>query len=133
MHPCRDPKLKAGEHAAKRLTSQAAALFEGVFQGGPAVDVFGASGSNPTSNWKVSGAVQRVYDKSVKGYVFCCEGGPSAKMQLPKDDRRSLGLVQPFLVLQINVPATKPFALELSISDTSRSRRRSACSARCTN
>ena len=77
-------RSKAGEQqAVKRLASPAAALFDGVFQGGAAVEILGASGSNPTSNWKVSGAVQRVYDKSVKGYVFCCEGGPLAKMQLP--------------------------------------------------
>ena len=88
------------------------------------MEVFSAHGSNPTANWKISGAVQRVYDKSVKGYVFQCEGGPSAKMQLPKDERRLLGLVQPYLVLQLTVPSQKPFALELSISDTSKARRR---------
>ena len=48
------------------------------------MDVFGANGSNPTNNWKIVGAVQRVFDKSVKGYVFRCDGGPTAKMQLPK-------------------------------------------------
>ena len=68
----------------RTLTSPGTALFDTTFQGGPAVEVFGAGGSNPTSNWKVSGGVQRVYDKSVKGYVFRCEGGPSAKMQLPR-------------------------------------------------
>ena len=94
------------------------------FQGGPTVDVFGANGSNPTANWKVTGTVQKVYDKALKSHVFVCDGGPSAKMQLPKDDRRSLGLVQPYLALQINVPDSKPFALELSISDTARARRR---------
>ena len=106
------------------LRSPASALFETTYQGGPAVEVFSAHGSNPTANWKISGAVQRVYDKSVKGYVFQCEGGPSAKMQLPKDERRLLGLVQPYLVLQLTVPSQKPFALELSISDTSKARRR---------
>ena len=67
------------------------------------MDVFSANGSNPTNNWKVVGAVQRVYDKAVKGYVYQCSGGPTAKMQLPKDERRSLGLVQPYLVLQLMV------------------------------
>ena len=73
------------------------------FQGGATVDVFGANGSNPTQNWKVTGTVQKVYDKALKSHVFICDGGPSAKMQLPKDDRRSLGLVQPYLALQIHV------------------------------
>lgn len=88
------------------------------FQGGPSVDVFGANGSNPTANWKVSGTVQKVYDKALKSHVFVCDGGPSARMQLPKDDRRSLGLVQPYLALQIHVPESKPFALELWIFAT---------------
>ena len=98
--------------------------FDNVFQGGASVDVFGASGSNPLDKWKVSGAgVQKVYDKSVRGYVLRCDGDrPSIRM--PKDERRSLGLVQPYLVLQVNVPAAKPFALELSVSDTAKARRR---------
>lgn len=111
-------------HALRSSTSPASGLFDTTYQGGASVDVFSAGGSNPTSNWKVSGAVQRVYEKSVKGYVFQCEGGPSAKMQLPKDERRLLGLLQPYLVFQLLVPAGKPFALELSISDTTRARRR---------
>ena len=94
------------------------------FQGGASVDVFDPKGSNPTQNWKLSGPVQKVYDKAVKGYIFHCDGGPNAKMQLPKDDRRSLGLVQPYLVLQVCVSMTKPFALELSLTDTARARRR---------
>lgn len=76
------------------------------FQGGSVVDVFGANGSNPTGNWKIVGAVQRVFDKSVKGYVFRCDGGPTAKMQMPKDERKALGLVQPYIVFQINVLCT---------------------------
>ena len=48
------------------------------FQGGPSVDVFGANGSNPTANWKVSGTVQKVYDKALKSHVFVCDGGPTA-------------------------------------------------------
>ena len=95
---------------------------ESTFQGGVAVEVFGANGSNPVANWKVAGSVQKVYEKAVKGYVYRCDGGPSAKMQLPKDDRRSLGLVQPYLVLQLHVPEAKPFSLELSVTDTARSR-----------
>lgn len=59
-------------------------LFASSFQGGAAVEVFSAHGSNPTNNWKIVGAVSREFDKSVKGYVFRCEGGPTAKMQLPK-------------------------------------------------
>ena len=122
--PTPTAKLKPVDRPRAELRSPASALFDTAYQGGAAVEVFSAGGSNPTSNWKVSGAVQRIYDKSVKGYVFQCDGGPSAKMQLPKDERRLLGLVQPYLVLQLSIPAAKPFALELSVSDTTRARRR---------
>ena len=113
-----------GPRGERDSRSPASALFDTTYQGGAAVEVLSAGGSNPTSNWKVSSAVQRIYDKSVKGYVFQCDGGPLAKMQLPKDERRLLGLIQPYLVLQLSIPAAKPFALEMSISDTTRARRR---------
>ena len=125
LRPVGGSSLNAdGSSGRNTLRSPASALFDNTYQGGAAVEVFSAHGSNPTANWKISGAVQRVYDKTVKGYVFQCEGGPSAKMQLPKDERRLLGLVQPYLVLQLTVPSQKPFALELSISDTTKARRR---------
>lgn len=98
--------------------------FDNVFQGGASVDVFGASGSNPLDKWKVSGVgVQKVYDKSVRGYVLRCDGDrPSIRM--PKDERRSLGLVQPFLVLQVLLSDDRSFSFELHVSDKGKTRRR---------
>ena len=97
------PRQTVASTATVHHLESAPVRSENVFQGGQAVEVFGASGSNPTERWRISGTVTKVYDKSVKGYVFRCDGGPSMRMQLPKDERRSLGLVQPYLVLQINV------------------------------
>lgn len=99
-------------------------LFDNVYQGGPSVEVFGTSGSNPIENWKVSGAVHKVYDKQVRGYIFACAGGPSIRMQLPKDDRRSLGLVQPFIVLQLFLAEDKGFSLAIQVSDAAHGRHR---------
>jgi len=96
--------------------------FETVYQGGPSVDVFGTSGSNPIAQWKVSGGVHKVYDKSVRGYVYNCEWGPTSRMQLP-DERKSLGLLQPFLVLQIHLSEEKSFSFELQVSDVATRRR----------
>jgi hypothetical protein len=31
----------------------------------------------------------QVYDRLVKGYVYSCSGGPSSKLQLPKDESRA--------------------------------------------
>jgi hypothetical protein len=51
----------------------------------------GRQGKNPIAGWKISGTktVKKVYDKSVKSYVYCCVGGPTNKMQLPNDAQTS--------------------------------------------
>ena len=82
-------------------------MFSNEFQGGPFVDLM-PSGSNPLANWKLTGpqkSFQKVYDKDVKGYIHQgLNGGGSVKLQIPKDDKATLGLLQPFLVLQVLLP-----------------------------
>ena len=58
-------------------------------------------GANPAEKWKVQ-QVQKAFDKSLKGYAY--ELGTSSSLSLPKDERRTLALVQPYLVLQVIVP-----------------------------
>ena len=99
-------------------------LFDHIFQGGASVEVWAATGSDPTQNWAIGSGVQKAYDKPVKGYIYRCDGSPSAKMQFPKEPRTPLGLVQPYLTLQIELTVDKPFSLELCISDAARTRRR---------
>jgi hypothetical protein len=64
-----------------------------------------------------------VYDKEVKSYVYELEG-TSARMQLPQTDRQALGLSQPFLAIQLKIPAQKGFAMEVALLDATRKRRR---------
>jgi hypothetical protein len=67
----------------------------------------------------------QVYDRLVKGYVYSCSGGPSSKLQLPKDESRAgLQLLQPFLVLQLYAPAGQQLSLELRVSDSANTRRK---------
>ncbi len=59
--------------------------------------------ANALNNWKVVGpqkAVQRVYDKELKGYMYVSSGA-GVKLQVPRDEKAVLGLMQPFLVLQV--------------------------------
>ncbi|PNH10430.1 hypothetical protein TSOC_002824 [Tetrabaena socialis] len=101
------------------------ALFGNEYQGGPHVDVLGTHGQNPLGPWKVSGpqkGVQKVYDKTLKGYVFVCSGG--CRMVLPRDDRAVLGLVQPHLLLQLEISMGAHFSLEVGLTDASGTRRR---------
>ena len=86
-------------------------MFSSEYQGGSFVDLM-PSGSNPLAGWKVTGTQktgpQRVYDKDTKGYIHQCGGSGVTRMQIPKDDKATLGLLQPFLVLQVNLPQVPP-------------------------
>ena len=70
--------------------------------------------------------MRRVYDKSVKGYVYHLSGGPGHKLALPKDPAkdRGLGLTQPFVVFQVFVPEGHHASFEIQFSDERGTRRR---------
>lgn len=55
------------------------------------------------------------------GYIFEIEGH-NTKIQFPKDG--DLGLVQQFLVLQLNIGQSINWGLELIVTDTSKTKRR---------
>ncbi|XP_010011182.1 PREDICTED: uncharacterized protein C3orf67 homolog [Nestor notabilis] len=103
-------------------------MFKNQYQGGPFVEIFSAQGKNPGAKWKISGnpsAIWKEYDKEVKGFVFVLEGNSQVnKMQLPKETRQTLGLIQRFLTLQIFVPLGRDFSTELLITDLGNIKRR---------
>ncbi|XP_043406721.1 protein CFAP20DC isoform X28 [Chelonia mydas] len=94
-----------------------ARMFRNEYQGGPFVEIFSAQGKNPGAKWKIYGspsAIWKEFDKEVKGFVFVLEGSSQTnKIQLPKETRQTLGLIQRFLVLQIYVPLGQDFSTEL--------------------
>ncbi|XP_029456858.1 uncharacterized protein C3orf67 homolog isoform X2 [Rhinatrema bivittatum] len=45
-------------------------------------------------------------------------------MQLPKENKQTLGLIQQFLILQVNVPLGKDFSIELLVTDLGNIKRR---------
>ncbi|KAK1796440.1 hypothetical protein P4O66_009494 [Electrophorus voltai] len=99
-----------------------------MFQGGAFVEIFSAQGKDPVAKWKLSGgqpSIRRVFDKQVKGFVYNLEGSSQThKMQLPKDGKMPLVLIQRFVVLQVNVPLGKDFSTELVITDQEHLKRR---------
>ncbi|XP_066521540.1 uncharacterized protein C3orf67 homolog isoform X2 [Hoplias malabaricus] len=103
-------------------------MFRNEYQGGPVVEIFSAQGKDPVAKWKLCGgqtSISKVFDKEVKGFVYTLEGSSQThKMQLPKDGRMPLVLIQRFLVLQINVPLGKDFSTELVITDKGHLKRR---------
>uniref|UniRef100_H2YJI8 CFA20 domain-containing protein n=1 Tax=Ciona savignyi TaxID=51511 RepID=H2YJI8_CIOSA len=101
-------------------------MFKNEFQGGPAVDVFCASGKDPLNKYK-NPAVKRDYEKEVKGFVYVIEGTTTTarlKFPLAGSKQNSLGLVQRYLVAQVWIPPSKDFAVELTMTDNGNNKRR---------
>lgn len=99
-------------------------MFKSHYQGGVYVEIFSAQGKDPAAKWAQSGKVQRIFDKSVRSYVYMLEGGPSTKMQVPKDEKLGLSLTQQFVVLQLSVPLGVGFNVQILATDTLNSKRR---------
>ncbi|XP_038068577.1 protein CFAP20DC-like isoform X2 [Patiria miniata] len=102
-------------------------MFKSEFQGGAYVEVFSCQGKEPLAKWKLTGAasIHKVYEKEAKSFVHVLEGaGTSTKIQLPKDVKQTLALVQRFLVLQVFVPLGQDFSIELGVSDMGNNKRR---------
>eukprot|EP00357_Protocruzia_adherens_P010546 CAMPEP_0114973092 /NCGR_PEP_ID=MMETSP0216-20121206/764_1 /TAXON_ID=223996 /ORGANISM="Protocruzia adherens, Strain Boccale" /LENGTH=867 /DNA_ID=CAMNT_0002333549 /DNA_START=217 /DNA_END=2820 /DNA_ORIENTATION=- len=98
-------------------------MYQSAFQGGEYVEILTSQSKEAFSSWKVSKTIPRVFEKTVKGYIFNMDAG-AVKAQLPKEDKKDLALVQSFLVFQIFVPTGKQLSIELAITDSSKTRRR---------
>ncbi|XP_042636403.1 protein CFAP20DC [Orycteropus afer afer] len=103
-------------------------MFKNEYQGGAFVEIFSAQGKNPGAKWKILGSpsvIWKEFDKEVKSFVFVLEGSSQTnKIQLPKESKQILGLIQRFLVLQIYVPLGQDFSTELLITDLGNIKRR---------
>ncbi|XP_071784290.1 protein CFAP20DC-like [Asterias amurensis] len=102
-------------------------MFKNEFQGGAFVEVFSCQGKEPLAKWKLTGSasIHKVFEKEAKSFVHVLEGaGTSTKMQLPKDPKQTLALVQRFLVAQVYVSIGQDFSIELSVSDMGNNKRR---------
>ncbi|KAK6473959.1 hypothetical protein HHUSO_G26085 [Huso huso] len=103
-------------------------MFKNEYQGGPFVEIFSAQGKDPVAKWKLCGSQSSIckdFDKEVKSFVYVLEGSSQTnRMQLPKDSKMALGLIQRYLILQTFVPLGKDFSTELMITDLGNIKRR---------
>ncbi|XP_029287819.1 protein CFAP20DC isoform X2 [Cottoperca gobio] len=103
-------------------------MFRNNYQGGAVVEIFSGQGKDPVAKWKLCGgpsAIHKEYNKEVKGFVYCLDGSSqTVKMQMPENGKMSLGLLQRFLVLQVNIPQCKDFSIELVLTDSEHLKRR---------
>ena len=77
-------------------------------------------GGSSLKNAKTAGTVNKTFEKQVKGYVFMLDANSSCKVQFPKEDKTSLGLLHQYLVLQIYIPKGKNFTLEVAVADSAK-------------
>eukprot|EP01028_Stygiella_incarcerata_P007373 TRINITY_DN305_c0_g1_i2.p1 TRINITY_DN305_c0_g1~~TRINITY_DN305_c0_g1_i2.p1 ORF type:complete len:604 (-),score=182.10 TRINITY_DN305_c0_g1_i2:84-1895(-) len=97
------------------------------FQGGEFYEVFSNGGSQPLSSVKLVGpgrTIFRVFDKTCKSFVIQIDGHMKNRLILPKDEKTPLGLIQPYLCVQIHAERPASLYFELTITDHSRSKRR---------
>ncbi|XP_032404320.1 protein CFAP20DC [Xiphophorus hellerii] len=103
-------------------------MFKNNYQGGAVFDLFTGQGKDPVAKWKLCGgpsAIHKEYNKEVKGFVYCLEGSShTVKMQMPKNAKMSLGLIQRFLIIQVNISERHDFSTELVITDLQHLKRR---------
>lgn len=92
------------------------------------MDLLSAQGKAPATGWKLQGKIAKSFEKLIKGNAFLLDGSADTRMQLPKatsgPSSVSLGLTQRYLVLQLLVPFTKNFSIEIGFVDLQRARRR---------
>jgi len=59
----------------------------------------------------------------MKGSIYNIEGA-TTKLQIPASEKDGLGLLQPFLVFQINNPSGKNIHIEIAVTDADKVKRR---------
>jgi hypothetical protein len=93
--------------------------------GGLGVELFSSSGKDPAKNWSVTSNINRVYDRTVKGFVFLLERGANTQMCIPPDpSKEALGIHQSILVLQMRLQPSKHFSLDIVLLDDKNNKRR---------
>lgn len=110
-------------------------MFAHVFQtGSVGIEVISASGKEPPTKLLKPGTVPKVYERTVKGYIFTLDkSATSCVLQCPVSsstvssnprDVLGLGLIQPYLVVQAFPFMDKNFHVEIVAIDLQNQRRR---------
>ncbi|CAD8076209.1 unnamed protein product [Paramecium sonneborni] len=106
-------------------------MFQNQFQNAPLFEIFDSKDVLNKANKEKEKFYQQLlkittnnfvkdFDKQLKNYIIELQG-QHTKVHFPKEG--DLGLVQQFLCLQIFVPQTQQWAIEFSITDTTKTKR----------
>eukprot|EP01038_Epipyxis_sp_PR26KG_P016340 gene16340-22261_t len=106
-------------------------MFSSQYQlGDSGIEIFSPSGNDPFKIFKLNHAgtsnnnIQKVYDRNIKGYMLSIpKASALTNIQCPNSSRESLGIIQPFFVLQCQLLG-QGFNLEIVVLDQQQSRKR---------
>jgi hypothetical protein len=97
-------------------------MFSKAFQKGDGgVEIFSPTGTDPLRSLELKNksAISKVYDRYIKGNCLILDQtSVSSSISCPSSSSKTLGIVQPWFCLQLNIPKGKSFSLELVVSET---------------
>ena len=97
-------------------------MLQSLVQGVTHIEVFTPQLLESLRNCAVSGSASRVFDRVCKCYVFALYN--TASLEIPRNAKDSLAILQPFLVVQCYIPRGKSFTIEVAFIDHSNTKRR---------
>lgn len=99
-------------------------MFKRAFQGGPFISLLEIKGQAPAQGWNMKKAtIARNYNKEMKTYVLDVDGPVGSKITMPEaPEKQVLGIIQPFLLMQLFIPKDQIFSLNLGVADCSKNR-----------
>ena len=104
-------------------------MFYNRFQTGGSLELYNPTNKDSLENWNFIGKCRKVYDKSAKSYMHLLDTGGLSRMNIPKDNKTPLAIIQGHVVFQIYLFSQKNFSIEISITDTQKARHRMIFSA----
>ncbi len=73
---------------------------------------------------EITDKTQKVFDNELKNYIDILKTDGISKIQIPQNEKLSLGLLQGYLIFQIYFNSTKSFTIQISILNSMNSKRR---------
>lgn len=91
-------------------------MFKLAHHGGSHVDLLTPTGKDPLAQWKAESKITKVYSKDMKQSIYTLLD--TSKLQLPKDEKTPLGILQQFIVFQIFIPQSSNLNIEIALTDS---------------
>lgn len=100
-------------------------MFESFYQDGDnGIEIFSSSGKLPGKGWKISSTIHRVYDRTIKGFVYLLDKPLSSNMIIPENNNNTLSIKQRYFIIQLRYNNLKSFTFEIIILDSNKQRYR---------